>query len=191
MPVFTLVMVTVAPGIAAALSSCTIPAMVPPVWASRIAPERTIANTAIQPRLWTMPCLLTGLDRNAERRESNYTRRRIYVKEGSPFKQLKRLSAYSSLCLTRGGLMSSRREFLKRVTRATTGMWMVGGVADSALAMMQQTTAPRPKRREVSVGGRRVTTIGVHAHMTFPDIGRYSRRITWFPTTPNIWRVHT
>src|SRR2546425_8034043 len=50
MPVFTLVMVTVAPGIAAALSSCTIPAMVPPVWAWSIALERRIANTTTQVR---------------------------------------------------------------------------------------------------------------------------------------------
>ena len=53
--------------------------------------------------------------------------------------------------------MSSRREFLKRVTGATTGMWMADGIAESAFAMMQQ-AAPRPKRREVSVGGRRVTS---------------------------------
>jgi aminocarboxymuconate-semialdehyde decarboxylase len=65
--------------------------------------------------------------------------------------------------------MSSRRNFLKRVTGATAGMWMGGGIADSAFAMMQQAAAPRPKRREVAVGGRRVTTIDVHAHMTFPD----------------------
>ena len=34
---------------------------------------------------------------------------------------------------------------------------------------MQQAATPRPKRREVSIGGRRITTIDVHAHMTFPD----------------------
>jgi len=82
---------------------------------------------------------------------------------------LKRRSAYSSLCPHEEEPMSSRRNFLKRVTGITAGMWMSGGLADSAFATMQQAAAPRPKRREVSVGGRRVTTIDVHAHMTFPD----------------------
>ena len=65
--------------------------------------------------------------------------------------------------------MSSRRNFLKGLTGATAGMWMGGGLAESAFATMQQAATPRPKRREVSIGGKRVTTIDVHAHMTFPD----------------------
>jgi len=65
--------------------------------------------------------------------------------------------------------MSSRRHFLKGVTGATAGMWMGGGIVGSAVAMMQQPATPRPARREVSVGGRRVMTVDVHAHMQFPD----------------------
>src|SRR5712691_2983338 len=52
MPVFTLVTVTVAPGIAAALSSCTTPEIVPPVCAWTIALERSIANTATHTHFW-------------------------------------------------------------------------------------------------------------------------------------------
>jgi len=65
--------------------------------------------------------------------------------------------------------MPSRRKFLRGLTGATAGMWMGAGIVDSAFAMMQQAAAPRPKRREVSVGGRRITTVDVHAHMQFPD----------------------
>jgi len=48
-------------------------------------------------------------------------------------------------------------------------MWLGSGLVDSAFASMQQAATPRPKRRDVFVGGRRVTTIDVHAHTTFPD----------------------
>ena len=65
--------------------------------------------------------------------------------------------------------MSSRRNFLKRLTGATAGMWMGGGIVDSSFAMLQQPAAPRPARWQVSVGGRRVRTVDVHAHMQFPD----------------------
>jgi aminocarboxymuconate-semialdehyde decarboxylase len=63
--------------------------------------------------------------------------------------------------------MSSRREFLKN---AATGTLLGCGLVDSARAYQPQSAAPRPKRREVSVGGRRVLTIDIHAHMQFPDI---------------------
>jgi aminocarboxymuconate-semialdehyde decarboxylase len=69
--------------------------------------------------------------------------------------------------------MSSRREFLKGLTSATAGTLVHCGLVNSAFALMQnqqQSAVPRQKRREVFIGGRRVLTIDVHAHIQFPDI---------------------
>ena len=70
--------------------------------------------------------------------------------------------------------MSSRREFLKDVSKATAGIFFVGcGVADSAVAALQSPRFGQPggsgKRREVTVGGKRVMTVDVHCHVTIPD----------------------
>jgi aminocarboxymuconate-semialdehyde decarboxylase len=73
-----------------------------------------------------------------------------------------------------GGALSSRREFLKGLTSATAGMLAGCSLVNSALAAVQnqrQSAAPRRKRRETVVGGRRVTTMDLHCHLVrLPDI---------------------
>jgi aminocarboxymuconate-semialdehyde decarboxylase len=69
--------------------------------------------------------------------------------------------------------MPSRREFLKIMSRSTAGVFAGCSLLDSALAMMQNqrpSASPAGKRREVSVGGRRVTTVDLHCHIEIADI---------------------
>jgi aminocarboxymuconate-semialdehyde decarboxylase len=55
----------------------------------------------------------------------------------------------------------NRRDFLRRVGIATTGMYVMGrGGADVAFGALQV----RPDRRQVLVGGRRIRVIDMHAH---------------------------
>lgn len=66
--------------------------------------------------------------------------------------------------------MTNRRDFLKNVTSAT-GVVFTGCCLRHGL-MAQQKAAPKaapPKRREVTVGGRRIRTIDVHAHVIIPE----------------------
>jgi aminocarboxymuconate-semialdehyde decarboxylase len=66
------------------------------------------------------------------------------------------------------GEMPNRRDFMKIVASATTGMFVVGrGFADAAIPLPQSASVGR---REVSVGGRRVKVIDVHAHATVPEV---------------------
>jgi hypothetical protein len=64
--------------------------------------------------------------------------------------------------------MPNRRDFLKNVARTTAGM-IVGGrdLADRALGVFQ---AAQQTRRQVSIGGRRVTVVDVHAHTFVPEV---------------------
>ena len=69
--------------------------------------------------------------------------------------------------------MSSRRQFLKNLGHATAGVCFTGcGLTASAQALMAagQAAAPRGKRREVTVGGRRVKVIDLHCHIGVPEI---------------------
>ena len=59
--------------------------------------------------------------------------------------------------------MSNRRDFFKKVAGATAGAYVAGPGA-SAL------TAQTPARRQVSIAGRRIRTIDVHAHTEVPLI---------------------
>ena len=62
----------------------------------------------------------------------------------------------------------NRRDFLKTVAGATTGMLLTGNTfAESAL--QGGPTVPG-KRREVFIGGRRVKVVDVHAHCLIPEV---------------------
>jgi aminocarboxymuconate-semialdehyde decarboxylase len=62
----------------------------------------------------------------------------------------------------------NRRHFLKTVVGATAGMFVAGrGFLNVGLQRPQATPATR---REVSVGGRRVKVIDVHAHCVVPEV---------------------
>lgn len=64
--------------------------------------------------------------------------------------------------------MPDRRNFLKTVAGATTGMLLTGrALAESAL---QGGPATPGKRREVFIGGRRVKVVDVHAHCLIPEV---------------------
>jgi aminocarboxymuconate-semialdehyde decarboxylase len=66
--------------------------------------------------------------------------------------------------------MPNRRDFLRSVTGATAGMLIGGrGLADAG-PLSLQIGAPAGKRREVFIGGRRVTTVDVHAHCFVPEV---------------------
>ena len=65
--------------------------------------------------------------------------------------------------------MPNRRGFLGRMLRATAGM-LTGGRGLAGAALLPQIGAPPGKRREVFIGGRRVTTVDVHAHCFVPEV---------------------
>src|SRR2546421_713262 len=64
--------------------------------------------------------------------------------------------------------MPNRREFLKNGAGATAGM-IIGsrGLTDAAQGVSQSAASAR---RRVSIGGRRVTVIDVHAHTFVPEV---------------------
>jgi aminocarboxymuconate-semialdehyde decarboxylase len=62
--------------------------------------------------------------------------------------------------------MSNRRQFLKNAV-STAGVMFTGCHLLSQRSHAQ--TAAAPRRRQVTVGGRRVTTIDVHAHVIIPE----------------------
>src|SRR5436190_11092520 len=69
--------------------------------------------------------------------------------------------------------MRNRREFLKDVAGAG-GLLFVGcGLADAAQASQ---TAARPRRAPVTIKGRRIKTIDVHAHCAVPKANDVLRR---------------
>jgi len=64
--------------------------------------------------------------------------------------------------------MRNRRDFLKTVAGATAGVLVSGGrLADAALQTPQAVPA---KRREVSIGGKRVKVVDMHAHCVVPEV---------------------
>ena len=70
--------------------------------------------------------------------------------------------------------MRNRRQFLQDASLATAGIFFVGCGWGESLFGAQQSggarTAPGAgKRRLVSVGGRRVTTVDLHCHVTMPE----------------------
>jgi aminocarboxymuconate-semialdehyde decarboxylase len=64
--------------------------------------------------------------------------------------------------------MSNRREFLKNVAGATAGI-VIGGHEATRAALGAFQAGP-PARRRVSLGGRAVTVIDIHAHTFVPDV---------------------
>src|ERR1700690_2717108 len=64
--------------------------------------------------------------------------------------------------------MSDRREFLRNVAGAMAGALLGGSGLMNAAANPTQTAASL-KRREISVGGRRLKTVDFHCHC-FPDV---------------------
>ena len=60
--------------------------------------------------------------------------------------------------------MNNRRQFLQQVASATGAVF-----TGCCLAPHLTAQAPKKKRREVKVGGQRVRTIDVHAHVMFPE----------------------
>src|SRR5579871_5941870 len=63
-------------------------------------------------------------------------------------------------------LMTNRRHFLKEAAAAV-------GVVFTGCSLLERTaraqTVSAPKRRQVSVGGKRVRTIDIHAHVVVPE----------------------
>jgi aminocarboxymuconate-semialdehyde decarboxylase len=67
--------------------------------------------------------------------------------------------------------MRNRREFLKTVAGATTGILFTGRTfASSALQGGAAAPAAPAMRRELSIGGRRVKVVDVHAHCVIPEV---------------------
>jgi aminocarboxymuconate-semialdehyde decarboxylase len=64
--------------------------------------------------------------------------------------------------------MRNRREFIRQTAGATAGFFM-GGHALADAALLQVGAAPG-KRRELSIAGRRVKTVDVHAHCFVPEV---------------------
>jgi aminocarboxymuconate-semialdehyde decarboxylase len=60
--------------------------------------------------------------------------------------------------------MPGRRKFLKSLAGASAGLCFVNCGLTRVLAAAQQTAATPPKRRRVTLGGRPVRTIDIHAH---------------------------
>jgi aminocarboxymuconate-semialdehyde decarboxylase len=63
--------------------------------------------------------------------------------------------------------MPNRRQFLKRVADAAAGS-VIGAGALTYAALGAQTSPPA--RRQVSIGGRRVTVVDIHAHTFVPEV---------------------
>ena len=61
--------------------------------------------------------------------------------------------------------MPDRRQFLRGVSASVAGLLMGGGL-DRASALQR---AEAPRRRTVRVGGRRVKTVDIHAHVVIPE----------------------
>jgi aminocarboxymuconate-semialdehyde decarboxylase len=62
--------------------------------------------------------------------------------------------------------MPNRRDFFKTAAGATVGLFATGRRSDGAFGLLQ--TAPA-KRREVSIGNRRVKVVDVHGHFVAPE----------------------
>ena len=70
---------------------------------------------------------------------------------------------------TRRRDMPDRRDFVKGVATATAGMLLGrGGISDAAVGALQ--TAAAPRRRQVTIGGRRIQTVDIHSHVIVPEV---------------------
>jgi len=67
--------------------------------------------------------------------------------------------------------MPNRRDFLKTAAAATTGILLsCETIAGGAQQAAPSAPAVAGKRREVSIGGRRVKVVDVHAHCVIPEV---------------------
>src|SRR5262245_41229634 len=64
--------------------------------------------------------------------------------------------------------MRNRREFIRQTAGATAG-FLMGGHALADAALLQVGAAPG-KRRELSIAGRRIKAVDVHAHCFVPEV---------------------
>jgi aminocarboxymuconate-semialdehyde decarboxylase len=64
--------------------------------------------------------------------------------------------------------MPSRREFITGLAGTTAGMLVARGGLAGAFSQAPQTGAS--KRREVTIGGRRVKVVDIHAHCAIPEV---------------------
>ena len=84
--------------------------------------------------------------------------------------------------------MSSRRRFVRDLAAATAGMIVMGrGLSDAGVRLQQPGAAAR--RRQVMVGGRRVKTVDVHAHIVVPEASLLMGKV-WPPNDTGIFGPH-
>ena len=57
--------------------------------------------------------------------------------------------------------MANRREFPKNIGAAAGGAWLMGHGLDAGA---------QSARSEITINGRRITTVDIHAHAVFPEL---------------------
>ena len=70
--------------------------------------------------------------------------------------------------------MRNRRQFLQGALGASAGAFLLHAGARGALAQSMQGSAA-PKRREISIAGRRIKTIDVHSHIALPEAAQVTK----------------
>jgi aminocarboxymuconate-semialdehyde decarboxylase len=79
--------------------------------------------------------------------------------------------------------MRNRRDFLRTVAGATTGMLFGGkAFAGAALQGAAASSAAPVQRREVSIGGKRIKVVDVHAHCVIPEVADVVKDTPLAPT---------
>ena len=64
--------------------------------------------------------------------------------------------------------MPTRRDFVRNVATATAGAFLGGrGLAEAGFGLLQ---GGAPARRQVSIGGKRIKVVDVHAHTFVPEV---------------------
>ena len=66
--------------------------------------------------------------------------------------------------------MRNRRDFITAAAGATVGILASGSGLVDARAALRQVGAPPGKRRELTIAGRRVKTVDLHAHCFVPEV---------------------
>jgi predicted TIM-barrel fold metal-dependent hydrolase len=64
----------------------------------------------------------------------------------------------------------NRREFLQGVAGAAAGAFLLRGSMTEAMPQAVAGGAPPPKHKPVIIGGKRIKTVDVHAHINFPEM---------------------
>src|SRR5437016_3887287 len=78
--------------------------------------------------------------------------------------------------------MSNRREFIREIAGATAGiMFTDSRFASAAAAILPQAGQPAGtgKRREISLGGRRVRVVDLHCHVHIPEAQELLKDYEW------------